>query len=359
MTDAAGGTEIIACYAAGSRIATVAGPVPVERLRIGDRLLTPDGPPASVIWIGHRRLDCRRHPDPELVWPVRIAAGAFAPGLPARDLLVSPDHGVWVDGALIPARLLVNHRSISRARTTGMVTYFHVELARHALILAEGVPAESYLDTGNRAIFDNAPLTTLHPDLSAVERRQGMVLTTAAAEVFPVWRHLARRAGLAGDGAAAPAGADIPPGLALVAGSRRLRPVWVAGSEAAFALPRHARQARLVCPAERPSRHAPWLDDRRRLGIAVSDLWVDGARLALDDPRLEAGWWPMEHAARAFRWTNGDASLRLPDDAAVLALRLHAAMQVRGAQESLAPAAVSARQLPGPYATRETQRRPA
>jgi len=79
----------------------------------------------------------------------------------------------------------------------------------------------------------------------------------------------------------------------------------------------------------------------------------------LDDPRLEAGWWPMEHAALAFRWTNGDASLRLPDDAAVLALRLHAAMQVTCAQESLAPAAVSARQLPGPYATRETQRRPA
>jgi hypothetical protein len=342
-TDAAGGTEIMACYAAGTRIATVAGPVPIERLRVGDRLLTPDGSPGAVIWIGHRRLDCRLHPDPELVWPVCIAAGALAPGLPARDLLVSPDHGMWVDGALIPARLLVNHRSISRASTIGVVTYFHVELARHALILAEGVPAESYLDTGNRAIFDNAPLTALHPDLSAVQPRHGMALTTAAAEVFPVWRRLARRAGLAGDGAAAPAGADVPAGLALVAGSRRLRPVWAAGSDAAFALPRHARQARLVCPAERPSRHAPWLDDRRLLGVAVSDLWVDGARLALDDPGLDTGWWPMEHAARAFRWTNGDAWLRLPDNAAVLTLRLHAAMQTTGVQGPFTPAAVSCR----------------
>jgi hypothetical protein len=154
----------------------------------------------------------------------------------------------------------------------------------------------------------------------------GLALTTAAAEVFPVWRRLARRAGLAADGAAAPGGSAVPAGLALIAGSRRLRPVWAADGVAAFGLPRHARHARLVCPAERPSRHAPWLDDRRRLGIAVSDLWVDGERLALDDPRLDAGWWPMERAARAFRWTNGDASLCLPEGAAVLTLRLHAAM---------------------------------
>jgi hypothetical protein len=346
-TDATGGTEIIACYVAGTRIATVAGPVPIERLRIGDRLLTADGPPGAVIWIGHRRLDCRRHPDPELVWPIRIATGALAPGLPARDLLVSPDHGVWVAGALIPARLLVNHRSISQPRATGVVTYFHVELARHALVLAEGVPAESYLDTGNRAIFDNASVTALHPDLSA--SAHGQTLTTAAAEVFPLWRRLARRAGLETDGAAAlPAGgAAVPAGLELVAGSRRLRPVWAADRVAVFALPRESRQARLICPAERPSRHAPWLDDRRRLGVAVSDLWVDGARLALDDPRLGAGWWPMERAARAFRWTNGDAGLCLPDEAAVLTLRLHAAMRPGAA----------CRRSSAPYAARLTTER--
>jgi hypothetical protein len=317
--------------------------VPVERLRIGDRLLTADGPPGAVIWIGHRRLDCRRHPDPELVWPIRIAAGAFAPGLPARDLLVSPDHGVWVAGALIPARLLVNHRSISQARATGMVTYFHVELARYALLLAEGVPAESYLDNGNRAIFDNAELTALHPDLSTAAH--GQTLTTAAAEVFPIWQRLARRAGLAAVEDAPAGGAAVPAGLELVTGSRRLRPVWAADRVAVFALPRDARQARLICPAERPSRHAPWLDDRRRLGVAVSDLWVDGARLAVDGPGLGAGWWPMERAARAFRWTNGDASLCLPDDVAVLTLRLHAAMQ---------PAA-ACRRLPAPYDTRMTR----
>jgi len=207
-----------------------------------------------------------------------------------------------------------------------VVRYFHVELARHALLLAEGVPTESYLDTGNRAIFDNAPLTALHPDLSAA---RGMALTTAEAKVFPIWRRLARRAGLQGEGVAG-CGAAVPAGLALVVGSRRLRPVWAADRVVAFALPRQAGEARLVCPAERPNRQAPWRDDRRRLGVAVSDLWVDGERLALDGQALGAGWWPMERAARPFRWTNGEASLYLGEGAAVLSLRLHAAMQTNG-----------------------------
>ena len=31
------------------------------------------------------------------------------------------------------------------------MAYHHVELARHAVILAEGLPTESFLDTGDRA----------------------------------------------------------------------------------------------------------------------------------------------------------------------------------------------------------------
>ena len=141
----------IACFAAGTRIATDHGEVAVEALSIGDRVRTVPGDRCEpVVWTGHRHIDCRRHPEPRRVRPVRISAGAFGPGLPRRDLLLSPDHAVFVDGVLIPVKHLINRRTI-RQIAVHAVSYFHVELRRHAVLLAEGLPAESYLDTGNRS----------------------------------------------------------------------------------------------------------------------------------------------------------------------------------------------------------------
>ena len=51
------------------------------------------------------------------------------------------------------------------------VCYHHVELERHDIILAEGLAAESYLDTGNRHDFANGALACLHPDFEPGDRR--------------------------------------------------------------------------------------------------------------------------------------------------------------------------------------------
>lgn len=127
-------------------------------IRLADR----DGfRPAT--WIGHRDVDCARHPDPAAVWPVRVAAHAFGPGQPARDLFLSPDHAVFFENALIPVKHLVNGRSITQIPFAA-VSYFHVELDRHAVILAEGLPVKSYLDTGDRDAFANGgPAMRLFP----------------------------------------------------------------------------------------------------------------------------------------------------------------------------------------------------
>ena len=87
-------------------------------------------------------------------WSGRCASvpGAFGPAEPARDLLLSPDHAVFRGGALIPARALINGSTIVQEPASS-AHYFHVELPRHAVLLAEGLPCESYLDTGNRAAF--------------------------------------------------------------------------------------------------------------------------------------------------------------------------------------------------------------
>ncbi len=155
LTPSAAGVAItVACFAAGTRIATPRGEVPIEELRAADLVLTPPGRAGPIIWIGHRAVNCRAHPDPTSVWPVRVAAGAFGPALPARDLFLSPDHAVFFAGALIPIRHLVNATTIAQRRRADVV-YWHVELARHAVLLAEGLPCESYLDTGNRAAFQH------------------------------------------------------------------------------------------------------------------------------------------------------------------------------------------------------------
>ena len=156
----------IPCFAAGTLITTPDGQVAVETLRAGDAVLTASGETREIVWAGHRRVDLRRHAAPELVRPVRVAAGAFGAGIPSRDLVVSPDHNLFVDGVLIPAKCLVNGRNVVDLDVAA-VTYHHIELATHDVVLANAMPAETYLDTGNRANFAGEASTTVHPDFAS------------------------------------------------------------------------------------------------------------------------------------------------------------------------------------------------
>ncbi len=103
---------------------------------------------------GTARSIAQAHPEPARVDPVRVRADAFGSGVPARDVRLSPDHAVFADGVLIPVRCLINGETIWQ-ETARSVTYFHVELTEHDMIFAEGLPVESFLDSGNRASFAN------------------------------------------------------------------------------------------------------------------------------------------------------------------------------------------------------------
>ena len=145
----------VPCYAAGTPIATPDGEVPVEALREGDLVDTVFGGAVPVKWVGHRSVACGRHAVPATVWPVRVAAGAFGPGLPRIDIFLSPDHAVYVNEVLIPVQYLIDGTAIVQVPVQN-VTYYHVELATHDLLFAAGLSAESYLETGGRAKFENA-----------------------------------------------------------------------------------------------------------------------------------------------------------------------------------------------------------
>jgi len=154
------------CFVLGTMIETVSGPRAVETLKPGDDVRTVLGSPERIVWVGRRSVACARHPKPASVWPIRIARGAFGADLPARDLFVSPDHAIYVAPVLIPAKLLVNGTSIRQVQH-GHVVYHHIELSRHDVVLAEGLPAETYLDTGDRASFAGGPVTELYPNFAA------------------------------------------------------------------------------------------------------------------------------------------------------------------------------------------------
>jgi autotransporter passenger strand-loop-strand repeat protein len=173
FVDNDGETEITAavpCFAEGSRILTPAGEVEVERLNVGDRVITEAGEDAPIIWIGRRTILLAEHPEPATAQPIRIAAHSFGHGLPVRDLLLSPDHAVLCEGVLVPAKALVNGANITQLKRR-RVTYYHVELAAHSIIFAENLAVESFLDTGNRQGFENVAPGPARPYAEALAMR--------------------------------------------------------------------------------------------------------------------------------------------------------------------------------------------
>jgi autotransporter passenger strand-loop-strand repeat protein len=152
--DYSGGTDLMLCFYPGTRIATPNGDVTVENLSRGDMVLTENGP-LPIRWIGTSQASTR-FADPLRVLPIRIRAGALGLGLPRRDLLLSPDHAIFLDGILVQAGALVNGQNIIREKNVPETfTYYHVELATHELLSAEGVKAETFVDNVDRMAFSN------------------------------------------------------------------------------------------------------------------------------------------------------------------------------------------------------------
>ena len=331
----------ITCFAAGTRILAADGEVAVQDLRPGNLVVTIDRGVRwlkPVRWIGRRRVDLRRHPRPDYAHPIRIRRGAFAENVPHRDLLVSPEHCVFTDGVLIPARLLVNGGSIVQDTRFSAIEYFHVELDRHGVLLSEGLGTESYLDTGNRMLFETAEgPQALHPQF-AIDASSERWRTDACAPlavdpalVQPVWTRLQGRCedlGLA----VAETQTTTEPDLCLEVGGRRLRAAFVQDGRHVFVLDRSAGSACLLSRAARPADALPWLDDRRRLGVLVRRIVLDDGfervEIPVDHPALARGWWEPEQAGnRLVRWTDGTAAIPVPAGARILEVHLDGEMR--------------------------------
>ncbi|ELS03826.1 hypothetical protein Xen7305DRAFT_00035500 [Xenococcus sp. PCC 7305] len=143
------------CFLEGTNILTEQGYRRIEELKIGDKVKTFDGKLEEIKWIGKQtRHRFTAHPLRSL--PIQIKAGALGNNLPHRDLFVSPDHSVLIEGLLINAGALENGISIVKTHPNQYI-YYHIELENHALLDAEGVPAESFFpNKEDRSTYDNS-----------------------------------------------------------------------------------------------------------------------------------------------------------------------------------------------------------
>ena len=293
----------IACFATGTLIRTNRGDVAVEDLGAEDRCLTRAGY-RPILWVGHRRLQCASHPRPWDVMPIRVRADAFSPGCPARDLLLSPDHAVFVQDVLIPVRYLVNDATIIQEHADE-VTYWHVELDAHDVMTAEGLQVESYLDTGNRDAFENATVTALHPsfgirDQASWARHACAPLVEAGDIVDAVRVQLMERAG------------------PLVPAAEVIR-LDAPGTVNAV-LPAGTRRVHLVSPCAHPT------GEHRRLGAAIAAIRISDTVVPLDAPCLVSGFHEVE---AHWRWTNGEAVVLLKPVGIDTLIEINVAMLAR------------------------------
>ncbi len=304
---ATGTPTIPPCFVTGSRILTTRGEVAVEELAVGDVAIAASGAERAIVWIGHRTVSPGRRAE---LQPVCVAAGAFADGLPNADLWLSPGHSVFADGVLIPVSFLINGVTITQ-HSVPSVTYWHVELDAHDIVVSQGLPSESYLDTGNRLSFANGgAAVAMAPDFApAASELSCAPLVQNGLVLAAVRERLLGRIAAFGYVEAEHEGlrilADGAPVAALKTG-RTLR----------VSVPAGTTRLSLISSSGVPSHHEAQSSDTRRLGVAIDGLRIGGTRalaeIGLDDLRLGAGFHPIESNAQTrWRWTDGNATMSL------------------------------------------------
>jgi Ca2+-binding RTX toxin-like protein len=179
--------QIVPCFTPGTRIATPRGEVPIEELKVGDKVLTRDNGIQPIRWIGRRDLDARTLAMNPHLRPVRIRKGSLGNGLPERDMLVSPNHRVLVANdrtalyfdeheVLVAAKHLVAGDGVAQVAAAG-VSYIHILFDRHEVVLSDGAWTESFqpgdYTLGGMGNAQRNELFEIFPELRETAGRQG------------------------------------------------------------------------------------------------------------------------------------------------------------------------------------------
>ena len=290
----------LACFLPGTRIATPRGEVQVQELKVGDLVLTQRGESKPIAWIGRGEALATRG-SRNAATPVIVRKGALGDNCPNRDLYITKGHALYVDEMLIPVEFLINHRSILWDDRAREVTVYHIELELHDVLLANGAPAESYRDDGNRWLFRNGNTGWDQP-----AKPPCAPVLTGGPIVDAIW---ARILGLSGPRPGLPLTEDAD--LHLLVDGVRVDGAPLSGGGLTFRLPADARGVRIVSRSGVPE-ELGLSRDPRVLGVAIRQIVAWRSRFPTvteaDDPRLRDGFHGYE-TDNGFRWTNGDAAL--------------------------------------------------
>jgi hypothetical protein len=189
--------DYVACYCAGTLIRTPCGNERVEKLQIGDEVMTASGAARPIKWIGRRSYLGRFVTGRKDILPICIKAGALDDNVPKRDLWISPNHAMYLDGVLIEAKDLVNGTSIVQAERADKVEYVHIELESHDVIIAEGALAETFIDDDSRFMFHNAhEYRVLYPAAATLLAQYCAPRLDGGYELETVRQRIALRSGL-------------------------------------------------------------------------------------------------------------------------------------------------------------------
>jgi hypothetical protein len=190
------------CFCHGTLIRTEAGDVPVETLKISEEVMTTSGVARPIKWIGRRSYLGRFVMGRKDILPICIKAGALDDNVPKRDLWISPNHAMYLDGVLIEAKDLVNGVSVVQAESVKQVEYFHIELESHDVIIAEGALSESFIDDDSRGMFHNAhEYRVMYPkDAATAIARYCAPRLDDGYELETIRRRIALRAGFSSNG---------------------------------------------------------------------------------------------------------------------------------------------------------------
>ncbi|MHA6264458.1 Hint domain-containing protein [Arenibacterium sp. CAU 1754] len=142
------------CFVKGTAFETPDGPKLVDALSPGDLVNTLDRGPKRVKWVYSVTWSAEIVGAQPNLAPVLIRKGALGNGLPWRDLRVSQQHRILVASAisqrmfgcvevLLAAKHLAALPGVEIDCREKPVTYYHVMLDRHEVLIADGIPAES------------------------------------------------------------------------------------------------------------------------------------------------------------------------------------------------------------------------
>lgn len=296
------------CFLSGSLIRTNLDYTPVENLKPGDMVWVASGGDCHYAPIVSMK--CEEHiavrspyPD-EAGYAVRVAANAFAEGIPFQDLEVTSKHCFLFDGRFFPVRMLINNSTISYITDRERYAYFHINLPKHEIIMANGTLTESHLDT-SYGEFDCSERFAAPLDTSRVHVASIYETLQARAMLLGVPEMMVRDSSCE----AVDEPSIITPDGVLCRPVRRVNDRYI------YRVDGPVDQCRINTTCVRPCDvEGPFVDDRRKLGALVGEIKVFTATETLDltahfEKNDLSGWHEIDGP---FRWTKPLAMIECP-----------------------------------------------